>query len=65
MVEAGWWLREADTVPKGATHSPITSFGVAGAFIMRDLSSTGSHSSTNRHEEGGMGTSHFLTFDCL
>ena len=65
MVEASWLLWEADSFPKSVTHSLNASYGNSEAFIMRDLTSTGSHSGSNWLEEGGMGTSLFLAFDCL
>ena len=53
VSEASWGLWEADSFPKGVTHSLNTSFGDSGAFILRRSTSIWLHSGSNRVDEGG------------
>ena len=50
---ANWVLWEANSFPKGVTHSLNTSCGDSGAFILRGSTSIWPHSGSNRVDEGG------------
>ena len=44
VAGVSWGLWEADSFPKGVTHSLNTSCGDSGAFVLRELTSIWSHS---------------------
>ena len=44
VAGVSWGLWEADSFPKGVTHSLNTSCGDSGAFVLRELTSIWPHS---------------------